>query len=392
MADERNDRPGDQQPISKFDWNGKGCKIMILAMIYFAMGLLLTAIIIRFLRFADSGNSLFFYIWTFYLFLFIAMLLISIWRIRIVMFYFRFMRTKQGIGVFMIFIGTLLFDWNQPFELCVSILLVMVGILYFIYGCKVGNPENEEEKNKENEKKEKKKGTNKRKEQTDKVNEDEKEQPNENQGPTIKMPTIKETVKQDNKGVTSVDDRMRQFREGIDINEYGQEKDRKVQGANDNAPSYVPKDGGPTVYQNQPGIANQMNPSLQEYAIQQPNAGYPGNDNYGQNPGFGVAPADVNVNFDQYDQDDYPEEDQYSSGGYDEDSYQEGYNQNRFNQSPASFQNDPTNFNPDGNMGQPGAFSNSQGNIGGYQQNNPLGNSQTRQWQPPGQDVDDYLP
>ena len=52
--------------------------------------------------------------------------------------YFTFLDSRKGTGFFMIFIGTLLVDWNHIFELIVSIFLIMIGGLYIFYGFKVG--------------------------------------------------------------------------------------------------------------------------------------------------------------------------------------------------------------------------------------------------------------
>jgi Ca2+/Na+ antiporter len=67
----------------------------------------------------------------------------------------------KGTGAFMIFVGTLLFDWNHIFELCVSLVLILIGALYIFYGFKVGEiqdkPKEEKKEKKDKEKEDRKK-------------------------------------------------------------------------------------------------------------------------------------------------------------------------------------------------------------------------------------------
>ena len=134
MADENKEEEknvGDQEPMSKLDWNGKTCRAIVLILVGLAIVLLGVVIIIRFLRFGQESSP-FFYIWTFYQALFIAMLIISIIRIHRILVFISFLSTKIGVGIFMIFIGTLLFDWNQIFEMWVACVLGAIGGLYIV--------------------------------------------------------------------------------------------------------------------------------------------------------------------------------------------------------------------------------------------------------------------
>jgi hypothetical protein len=137
MAEGEEEKKGDQEALSTFDWESHSCKIVVFVLVIFAIVLLGIAIILRLIRFGSESNP-FFYIFTLYLALFIAMLVISIIRIERIITYFTFLSTRKGVGFFMIFIGLLLFDWNHLFEMAVSILLLIIGLLYIIYGFKVG--------------------------------------------------------------------------------------------------------------------------------------------------------------------------------------------------------------------------------------------------------------
>lgn len=140
MADEEakaKEKRGDQEAVAKMDWNSHGCKVFIQIMVVFAIAMLGVAIISRLLRFGDE-SSIFFYFWTIYLMLFIALLVISMLKVQKVLMYFTFLTTRKGVGMFLIFIGSLLFDWNHYFELSVSIILLGIGGLYVFYGLKVG--------------------------------------------------------------------------------------------------------------------------------------------------------------------------------------------------------------------------------------------------------------
>jgi hypothetical protein len=137
MAEKEEEKKGDQEALSTFDWESHSCKIVVLVLVIFAIVLMGIAIILRLIRFGSESNP-FFYIFTLYLVIFIAMLVISIIRVERILTYFTFLSTRKGVGFFMIFIGLLLFDWNHIFEMAVSILLLIIGMLYIIYGLKVG--------------------------------------------------------------------------------------------------------------------------------------------------------------------------------------------------------------------------------------------------------------
>ena len=49
---------------------------------------------------------------------------------------FTFMAPFLGRGIFIIFAGSILFDWNHLAEFFTSLICIIVGILYIIYGFK----------------------------------------------------------------------------------------------------------------------------------------------------------------------------------------------------------------------------------------------------------------
>lgn len=103
--------------------------------------------------------------------------------------YFTFLNTRKGVGFFMIFIGTLLFDWHEIFELCVSLVLIVMGGLYIFYGFKVGEekPAPPKEKKKDDKKKDGKKEEDRKKQYEDNKGAEE-DQRNNNASPPSYQP------------------------------------------------------------------------------------------------------------------------------------------------------------------------------------------------------------
>jgi len=85
-------------------------------------------------------NDPFFYIYTVYVIIFVVMLFIADIsrlhvKIRKILFLFTFLHQWIGRGMFIIFIGALLFDWHYIFECITSIVSIIVGISFIVYGC-----------------------------------------------------------------------------------------------------------------------------------------------------------------------------------------------------------------------------------------------------------------
>lgn len=206
MVEKEEEKKGDQEGMGAMNWESQSCKVFVMILVCFAILLLGVAIIVRLIRFGSEKNP-FFFIFTFYLALFIGLLVISIIKWERVLMYFTFLTTRKGVGMFMIFVGSLLFDWNEIFEMAVSVLLILIGILYIIYGFKVGEEQRPDPT---------KAGKDDKKKEDNKKDEERKKQYEENKGVAV---------------------------------------DANKQNANQNAapPSYQPK-GGEVKYQQDPGI------------------------------------------------------------------------------------------------------------------------------------------
>jgi peptidoglycan/LPS O-acetylase OafA/YrhL len=95
------------------------------------------AAIVRFTYFGkdDGPTDPFFYIFTFYLFPFAGLLLISELRYERVLKYFEFLGYQYGKGMFMLFVALLLFDTTYPADTAISVFMSLVGIFNLILMC-----------------------------------------------------------------------------------------------------------------------------------------------------------------------------------------------------------------------------------------------------------------
>jgi hypothetical protein len=99
---------------------------------------LLVSVIMRFVDFGQS-NDVFFYLLTFYLIGFAALLVVAELRVRSVIVYCEFLKGRPGKGMYLLLIGTLLFDESRSEDIIISILLVLVGLFNIIVSCMRGN-------------------------------------------------------------------------------------------------------------------------------------------------------------------------------------------------------------------------------------------------------------
>lgn len=232
MADDKKEEEkiGDQEAMNKLDWNGKTCRAIVLILVGLAIVLLGVVVIIRFFSFG-SESSPFYYIWTFYQILFMAMLVVSIIRVHRVLVFFSFLSTKIGVGIFMIFIGTLLFDWNAIFQMCVAIVLGVIGGLYIFYGIKVGDQDQKEEEERKKE---------------------------------LEKDSKNKTTKEDQKGnrKDKYEDKGNKDKDKDKKSEDAKatEEQKRPENQVSSPPSYQPKEGAP-VYHNQPHIEKYVNPA-----------------------------------------------------------------------------------------------------------------------------------
>lgn len=98
-----------------------------------ALGMLVDACI-RFSRFGEASDP-FFYLLTFYLIGFAALLIIAELRLKKILVYVEFLKGRMGKGIYIIIVGLLIFDETRTYDMAISIILVIVGILNIIVSC-----------------------------------------------------------------------------------------------------------------------------------------------------------------------------------------------------------------------------------------------------------------
>lgn len=117
----------------KCDWRAPYVIIPLRVLTYVTCVFLVGSIIFRCLRFGKETDP-FFYIYTVYMPLFIAMLVVADLKIKKILYLFSFLSPWVGKGFFIVFIGFILFDWNQYMEFATSVVCILVGIGYMVYG------------------------------------------------------------------------------------------------------------------------------------------------------------------------------------------------------------------------------------------------------------------
>ena len=118
------------------DWNSKSCKWIVRILILFAMLMLTVAVVLRFLRFTDESDPIF-HLLTFYFLVFILLAVASELQWERIVRFFSFLKSKIGLGSFLVFVSLLLLDPDQLFELFTGIIIFCVAIVVIAYGCKV---------------------------------------------------------------------------------------------------------------------------------------------------------------------------------------------------------------------------------------------------------------
>jgi drug/metabolite transporter (DMT)-like permease len=96
--------------------------------------LMLIDIVLRFMSF-KSETDLFFFLLTFYLFGFSALLILAELNIRRVVVYVEFLNGRIGKGLYVVFVGLLLFDETRKWDMIFAIVMVLVGFLNILLGC-----------------------------------------------------------------------------------------------------------------------------------------------------------------------------------------------------------------------------------------------------------------
>jgi len=84
------------------------------------------------LRCMEKSQQIQHYILSGYFVLFGAVLITAAIPIEFMVKYFSFLKGKVGIGIFMIFLGLLIFNWNAQLELVASLVLILSGAFHII--------------------------------------------------------------------------------------------------------------------------------------------------------------------------------------------------------------------------------------------------------------------
>jgi len=89
-------------------------------------------------------GDIFFYIMTFYLFGFAALLFASEWRSPHVLLYAEFLRGRLGKGFYLFLVGLLIFDDTRKVDMLIGIMLVLSGLFNVIVSFMRRDPDEEE--------------------------------------------------------------------------------------------------------------------------------------------------------------------------------------------------------------------------------------------------------
>jgi hypothetical protein len=112
----------------------KGLFVKIARLLNFGCaGLMVLDAIFRFIDFGDI-TDLFFMILAIYLLLFAALLVVAELRIKRVLIYLEFLRSRIGLGLYIILIGLLVFDESRNYDIGISVVMVIIGIFNVIVG------------------------------------------------------------------------------------------------------------------------------------------------------------------------------------------------------------------------------------------------------------------
>src|SRR4051812_28608062 len=89
---------------------------------------------IRFFDFNDENDG-FFFILTFYLFGFAALLIMAEMRYKKVLVYLEFLKSRIGKGIYVILVGLLVFDDDRTADTTIGIILCLFGLFNIIVSC-----------------------------------------------------------------------------------------------------------------------------------------------------------------------------------------------------------------------------------------------------------------
>ncbi len=116
----------------------KGSKFekILLILNLVAAGAIIFGIVVRFAYFGIRSDP-FFYIMTIFLIPFCVFLILAELDNHKVFLYFRFLYPITGRGFYIIFVSLLLLEKSSPGEIIASIIVLVIGILNIVIGCKI---------------------------------------------------------------------------------------------------------------------------------------------------------------------------------------------------------------------------------------------------------------
>lgn len=115
----------------------KMCKILN----YISSLLMLISVVLRCIDFKSSTDP-FFFLLTFYLFGFAVLVIIAEIKIKRVIAYVEILNNRIGKGVYIIFVGLLLFDEKRKSDMLISIFIVLIGLFNVMVSCMRDNKKN----------------------------------------------------------------------------------------------------------------------------------------------------------------------------------------------------------------------------------------------------------
>ena len=102
---------------------------------YIAVLAMIACSVFRFIDFGKAIGDLFFYMLTFYLIGFAALLFCAEVRIGNLLVYVEFLDSRLGKGAYILFVGMLMFDETRLRDIAFALYVVLTGIFNIILGC-----------------------------------------------------------------------------------------------------------------------------------------------------------------------------------------------------------------------------------------------------------------
>ena len=100
---------------------------------FVAAGMMVLDAILRWIDFKNV-KELFFLILSLYLLGFAILLVVAELRIKSVLIYIEFLKSRIGLGIYVTLIGLLVFDESRNYDIGISVVLVVIGVMNLIIG------------------------------------------------------------------------------------------------------------------------------------------------------------------------------------------------------------------------------------------------------------------